>query len=552
MSTFNLQILVKAIDESSGELRKQGESVKSLAAQVAVASGILVGFGATAKEVFEFGQEGAQLDRLALAGDNLAASMGGSMDDIVTSVKRASMGMVSEADIIGASNRAMMLGLGGDAETMASLMETATFRARAMGISTTQAYDDIITGIGRASPQILDNLGIVLDTATIYGDWAVKIGVAEDALTKAQQTQALTAAVVADGNAQIEAAGGLALDAAGEYEALLVAWSDFTNKMKQDTAHVLTPAVQALRLLTTWNQNLLQALLEQEIAVRDTSTTYAEYRQALDAAAAATDYSINAEGDLVEVMQVRGRTVEKLIEADYALDEAQWLVAYSADEVARSEERVAYQTAMAQAAIEGNTIAGFSNAEAMDFASAALREAGLSADEMRKAEDALALALGEVTVAELLARDAAMDLATQYAEGKITAEEYATRIGELQETINAMDTTGGMEQVNLFREALDRIPREIEVEFRTRRRTGERESRRHQQGGWTTGAPIITSERGPELIVPPPGSAVYPHASRETQEALRGGKENHYHLTVYTQAKTSSVIQDFQAMRALM
>ena len=35
-------------------------------------------------------------------------------------------------------------------------------RGRAMGLSTTQAFGDIVTGIGRMSPLILDNLGICL------------------------------------------------------------------------------------------------------------------------------------------------------------------------------------------------------------------------------------------------------------------------------------------------------------------------------------------------------------------------------------------------------
>lgn len=49
---------------------------------------------------------------------------------------------------------------------MAQLLQVAVVRGQAMGLSAEQAFNDIVTGIGRMSPMILDNLGIVTGGGT--------------------------------------------------------------------------------------------------------------------------------------------------------------------------------------------------------------------------------------------------------------------------------------------------------------------------------------------------------------------------------------------------
>src|SRR5690606_27836321 len=108
------------------------------------------------QRVIEFSKEGAQIQRLTDTSAALAKSMGLNMGEIVRSIQQASLGMVSEYDVMQSASRALMLGVGSNAEQLGQLMEAAAIRGRAMGISTTQAFNDIITGIGRMSPQILD------------------------------------------------------------------------------------------------------------------------------------------------------------------------------------------------------------------------------------------------------------------------------------------------------------------------------------------------------------------------------------------------------------
>ncbi len=95
-----------------------------------------------------------------------------------------------------AANRAMMLGVADNADEMSRLMAAAIERGRALGVDASQAVNDVITGIGRMSPQILDNLGIV-GAAAAMDEYAASLGKTADQLTDVEKKQALVNSVLA-------------------------------------------------------------------------------------------------------------------------------------------------------------------------------------------------------------------------------------------------------------------------------------------------------------------------------------------------------------------
>lgn len=212
---------------------KGAASVTGGIAKLGLSFGTIASALALLKGAWDFSKEGAKLQRLADAGAEVARQYGGNMDEIVRKIKEASLGTVSEMDIIASANRAMMLGLSADSDKLANLMEVAAFRGRAMGLDTTKAFNDIVTGLGRASPLILDNLGIIVNAKETYKNYAESIGKSASELSKAEKTQALLNAVLEEGNRMLEESGGLALDAAGKHEALDASWKNFIDHTKQ-------------------------------------------------------------------------------------------------------------------------------------------------------------------------------------------------------------------------------------------------------------------------------------------------------------------------------
>ena len=185
----NLQIVISALNKASGEINKVKSEIKGVGDTGKIAEGGVKGFGASLssvigtaamvagaiagvsvaiKEVIEAAKEGAAFQRMEEASASLARSLDADMSDILDALREASLGMVSDFDLMQAAPRAMMLGVSADSEQLAQLMEVAALRGRAMGISTTQAFNDIVmfwtTPIGceRSYASIFSKITILL------------------------------------------------------------------------------------------------------------------------------------------------------------------------------------------------------------------------------------------------------------------------------------------------------------------------------------------------------------------------------------------------------
>ena len=234
----DIQGVGDASKTSSGSTENFGSKLKSLMGTAAAAAGAIAAVGLAVKEAYDFVKEGAAIERLQDASAQMAKSIGMDMDDVMDALRTASQGMVSDFDLMSAASRAMMLGVGSDATEIAQLFEIAALRGRVLGVDTSQAFNDIVTGIGRASPLILDNLGIVFDAEQAYGDYATSIGKTAGELSKAEQKQALVNAVIKSSAPLLAETGGLAVDDAGKFEQFEAAISNLSNSV----ANELSPA----------------------------------------------------------------------------------------------------------------------------------------------------------------------------------------------------------------------------------------------------------------------------------------------------------------------
>ncbi len=192
MASETLDIIIKARNDAARVLdgtQVSLDKLKEVAADVATGLGIALG----ARGVWQLGQMGTVAERLETSFRNLAGS---GADRMLERLRAAARGTIADSELILSANRAMMLGVTTNAEEMARLLEVAAIRGQAMGLSTQQAFHDLMTGIGRASPLILDNLGIVTGGQAVYDNYAKSIGKATSALTDHEKKQALVQMVL--------------------------------------------------------------------------------------------------------------------------------------------------------------------------------------------------------------------------------------------------------------------------------------------------------------------------------------------------------------------
>jgi len=173
-------------------------------------------------EAFQFA---SQIEDLRWAFDRLAGSTERA-DAILKQLRISSQGTVSDLNLIKSANKSLALGVATDAESIGTLLEIARLKGKAFGLTTTEAFNDIVTGLWRASPLILDNLGIVIDASSANEVYAKSIGKTTKELTKSERAQALTNAVVKQGKEEMEQAGEVALSTSERWAKL---WATFDN-----------------------------------------------------------------------------------------------------------------------------------------------------------------------------------------------------------------------------------------------------------------------------------------------------------------------------------
>ena len=188
-----------------------------------------VAIGVIADTGLELTKLGAQAIRVEDGFRSLMTSIGETSGSALDKLRAASLGTIDDTNLMLSANRAVMLGVADSADEMARLLSAAAARGRNLGVGTEQAFNDIVTGIGRMSPLILDNLGIVTGGEKAFEAYAASIGKTAEQLTDAEKKQFLVNKVLSD-------ATPLANDAASAFERLAAQQTNFRTNLGKSLA----------------------------------------------------------------------------------------------------------------------------------------------------------------------------------------------------------------------------------------------------------------------------------------------------------------------------
>lgn len=248
MADSKLNILINAKNNASGALNEVKselgglEQAAGIASKAAIAVGIAMAAMKGAQVAWELGEASAGTMRLATAFQSLATQAGQSGDAILSAMKAASRGTIDDTSLMAAANRAMLLGVADSAEEFTKLLEVASARGKAMGLSTAQAFSDLVTGIGRMSPMILDNLGILTGGEKAFDNYAASIGKTADQLSDAEKKQYLLNAAFASTKELIDANAQSGGDLADNFERMDASIANAKDSLGQ----LFAPAVAAI------------------------------------------------------------------------------------------------------------------------------------------------------------------------------------------------------------------------------------------------------------------------------------------------------------------
>ena len=232
MSDSRIGILIEQTKRGTGakdtvsDLKGLDQAAKQLSgglsgiASAAGTAGILALGTAAAGTVFELGKVAATAGDMRVVFDSMARDAGESGDAMLSAMQKTSAGMVSDAALVGAANRAMLLGVADSSAEMSQLLEVARVRGQAMGLSLEEAFERVVNGIGRQSALILDDLGIQLDATAVNEAYAASLGRTAESLSETEKKQALFNHVLAQTQPLIASSVGAGQDQMASFEQL--------------------------------------------------------------------------------------------------------------------------------------------------------------------------------------------------------------------------------------------------------------------------------------------------------------------------------------------
>lgn len=425
--------LPRTLDGISGSASQAVGRLSDMAATAGLA-GIAV--AALGKGV-ELAQLGAQAQIVETRFTSLAAAAGQSGESILKALRSASGGEINDLNLQLAANKANLLGVATSAEQFSGLMAIARDRAQQLGISTTQAFDDLVTGLGRGSALILDNLGIMVSADQANQAYAASVGKTVTALTEQERKQALINAVLVQGQATMAATGGAVDSNAGRMDALGVSFDNAKTNLGEFFATLSGPFLEIgaagingiADAVDSLNQKGAPAAQSLQAAFSDTSSfdAYTAKLAELQAQTGFIDYSplIQSQYDFAKSLEATGMAsgdavgrAQELQGIQFDLGSAtEGLATQNADLAARYAALVP-EMAMAAASSEANrtaiydlvngVVAGsvsIGELEARTYAMSAATQENIALNLMNA--DAMAQGAGATAVAAVAAQDSA-------------------------------------------------------------------------------------------------------------------------------------------------
>ena len=169
--------------------------------------------------------------------------------NVLTQLREATDGTVDSLDLMTQANNAMLLGVVKSDKQLAKLFDTAQRLGKVMGLDTVKSIESLVTGMGRQSKLMLDNLGIMIDLDTAYQNFANANGITADSLDETQKKLAFNAEVLRVAGDMVKALGEENLSTSQHMAILSVSTAELSRMMGELLTPIAVALSKALRFL---------------------------------------------------------------------------------------------------------------------------------------------------------------------------------------------------------------------------------------------------------------------------------------------------------------
>jgi hypothetical protein len=229
-------------------------------------------------------------------------------------LQKATDGTVDAIGLMTQANNAMLLGIFESEDQMSNMFDTAQRLARALGKDAVFGIESLVTGMGRQSKLMLDNLGIMIKTEDAYKEFAKNLGVSVSELTDLQRKQAFVNATIKEANKLVSTLGEEQLTTADSMKRMEAS----TEKLQTAIGKKLAPLMKILADDTARvadNMTRLLEGIEEEASIEIQTENLIKRAEALRIVTSASKEAIKINDQFFETFS-KGVSEENLVKSD--------------------------------------------------------------------------------------------------------------------------------------------------------------------------------------------------------------------------------------------
>lgn len=200
------KLILKFEDAASKGVEAASKGIRGSFDRIVITAGDVVNaLKFIGNQALQIVKDASTFETVERAFGRMAASQGQDADAMLAKMRELSAGTVSDLKLMQQANTALALGL--PVDRFGDMLEIARSASKATGQSMEFMLESMVTGLGRGSKMMLDNLGIMFDVNKAYDEYAKELKTTADNLTDVEKKQAFINKALEVGKANADAAG---------------------------------------------------------------------------------------------------------------------------------------------------------------------------------------------------------------------------------------------------------------------------------------------------------------------------------------------------------
>jgi hypothetical protein len=262
-----LEARLKGAGKTKRGLKGIDSGLKSLGKSAIAAGAAFFGSRAIISGLKHSVELASKVEGLRRGFDNLTRSAGFSAQTF-SKLQKATDGTMSSFDLMKQANNAMLLGIFDSEDAMAKMFDTAQRLAQALGKDAAFGVESLVTGMGRQSKLMLDNLGIMVKAEDAYKQYAAELDKSVSELTDQERKQAFVNEAMKEANKLVKSLGEEQLTTADAIKQMKTASSDTAIIIGTLLSPFVVKAAEHLGTLAKKAQEFFNAFRADEIALQ--------------------------------------------------------------------------------------------------------------------------------------------------------------------------------------------------------------------------------------------------------------------------------------------